>query len=120
MILKLRSHKTTLLLLLPPSSTLQTLKEEVALALNDTAETPRDVSPDDITVYKRKDEQWVQFDQEEKGGKRSREATLEDLDIRGVGAGSTVEEDGEVLGYTVKNGLEEEQTMEVEAYPRDD
>jgi len=88
--------------------------------LNDTAETPREVNPDDITIYKRKDGQWTRLDQEEKGGKRTREATLEDLDIRGVGAGSTVDEDGEVLGYTVKNGLEEEQTMEVEAYPRED
>jgi hypothetical protein len=120
LILKLRSHKTTLLVLLAPSSTLQNLKEEVAPALNDTAETPRDVSPDDITIYKRKDGQWTRLDQEEKGGKRTREATLEELDIRGVGAGSTVDEDGEVLGYTVKNGLEEEQTMEVEAYPRED
>ena len=45
---------------------------------------------------------------------------MEDLDIRGVGAGSTVEEDGEVLGYTVKNGTEEERKMEVETYPRED
>jgi hypothetical protein len=99
---------------------LQTLKEEVASVLNETADPPRDVKPDDISIYKRNDGQWVQLDQGDKGGKRAREATLEDLDIRGVGAGSTVDEDGEVLGYTVKNGLEEEQTMEVEAYPRED
>jgi len=88
--------------------------------LNDTADTPRDVKPDDISIYKRTNGRWNRLNQEEKGGKRAREATLEDLDIRGVGAGSTVDEDGEVLGYTVKNGLEEEQTMEIEPYPRED
>ena len=88
--------------------------------MNDTADTPRDVKPDDISIYKRTNGRWNRLNQEEKGGKRAREATLEDLDIRGVGAGSTVDEDGEVLGYTVKNGLEEEQTMEIEPYPRED
>jgi hypothetical protein len=63
---------------------------------------------------------WSQLDNVDKGGKRVREATLEELSIRGVGAGSTVDEDGEVLGYTVKNGLEGEETMDIEAYPRDD
>ncbi len=92
----------------------------MAAALNDTADTPRDVKPDDISIYKRTNGRWNRLNQEEKGGKRAREATLEDLDIRGVGAGSTVDEDGEVLGYTVKNGLEEEQTMEIEPYPRED
>lgn len=116
----MRSYKTTLLLLLAPSSTLLNLKEEVASALNDTAETQRNVSPDDVNIYKRKGGQWSLLDQEDKGGKRTREATLEDLDIRGVGAGSIVDDDGEILGYTVKNGLEEEQRMEVEAYPRED
>lgn len=92
----------------------------MASALNDTADSPRNVKPDDISIYKQKDGRWERLDQKEKGGKRAREATLEDLDVRGVGAGSTVDEDGEVLGYTVKNGLEEEQTMEIEAYPRED
>jgi hypothetical protein len=45
---------------------------------------------------------------------------LEDLDIRGIGAGSTIDGEGEVLAYTVKNGLKEEETVELQAYPRDD
>ena len=49
-----------------------------------------------------------------------REVTLEELDIRGVGSGSTVDGDGEMLAYTVKNGLPEEETVDIEPYPRDD
>ena len=45
---------------------------------------------------------------------------MEELDIRGVGSGSTVDGDGEVLAYTVKNGLPEEETVDIEPYPRDD
>jgi len=120
LILKLRSHKTTLLLLVAASSTPQHLKVEIADALNDAADPPRHVKPDDISVYMRSNGHWSQLDNVDKNGKRVREATLEELSIRGVGAGSIVDEDGEVLGYTVKNGLEGEETMEIEAYPRDD
>lgn len=120
MIVKVRSHKTTLLLLLAPSSTVSNLKEEIAGALNDTSDPPREVKAEDITVYKRTDGRWNQLGEEDKGGKRVREETLDELNIRGVGSGSTVDDDGEVLGYTVKNGLEEEQTMEIVPYPRDD
>jgi hypothetical protein len=120
LIIKVRSYKTTLILLLAPSSTIQTLKVEIAGALNDTSDPPREVKPEDITVYKRTDGHWAQLEEEEKGGKRVREATLEELSIRGVGSGSTVDDDGETLGFTVKNGLDGEQTMEVVPYPRDD
>jgi len=120
LILKLRSHKTTLILLLPPSSTVQSLKEEIAIALNDTSDSPRNVKADDITVHKQTDGRWRELGEEEKSGKRARERTLEDLDIRGVGAGSTNDGDGEVLAYTVKNGLKEEATLDIEPYPRDD
>jgi hypothetical protein len=115
-----RSQKTTILLLLLSTSTLQTLKEEIANAINDTADPPRQVKPADITVYKRSDGLWRQLGGDDKVGKRPRESTLEDLEIRGVGAGSTIDEEGEILGYTVQNGLEGEETMEIEAYPRDD
>ena len=120
LILKLRSHKTTLVLLLPPSSTVQSIKEEIALALNETSDPPRTVKADDITVYKQANGEWQALNGEEKGGKRAREPTLEDLEIRGVGSGSTNDGDGEVLAYTVKNGLKEEATLDIEPYPRDD
>lgn len=120
LILKLRCHKTTLFLLVPPSSTVQSLKSEIALALNDTSDPPRNVKAEDITVHKQTNGQWRELDGSEKSGKRTREPTLEDLDIRGVGAGSTTDGDGEVLAYTVKNGLKEETTLDIESYPRDD
>ena len=60
------------------------------------------------------------MDEEDKRAKRARESTLEDFEIRGVGSGSTVDGDGEVLAYTVKNGLPEEETADIEPYPRDD
>jgi hypothetical protein len=71
-------------------------------------------------VYKRIDGHWIQLCEDDKGSKRARETTLEEFEIHGVGSGSTVDDEGEVLGYTVKNGLEGEETMEFEAYPRDD
>jgi hypothetical protein len=117
----LRSHKTTLILLLAPSSTLKTLKEEIAVALNDTSDEPRKVKADDISIYRQIEGQWQRLEEEEgKGAKRAREATLEDLDIRGVGSGSTVDSDGETLAYTVKNGLNGAEKVNIEAYPRDD
>jgi hypothetical protein len=118
--LKVCSQKTSILLLLPSSSTLETLKEEIANALNDTADPPRQVEPADITVHRRSNGLWCQLDNEDKAGKRAQESTLEDLEVRGVGAGSTVDGESEILGYTVENGLEGEETMEIEAYPRDD
>jgi hypothetical protein len=108
------------LLLLPPSATVQRLKDEIAMALNDTSDPPREVKADDISVCKQTDGQWRHLDQENKGVKRAREATLEELDIRGVGAGSTADGDGETLAYTVRNGLDSEETIDIEAYPRDD
>ena len=124
LIIKLRSHKSTIFLLLPPSSTLQALKEEIAIALNDTSDPPRNVKADDITVYKQSKGDWKNLGEEVKGSKtttkRSREVTLEDLDIKGVGSGSMVENDTESLAYTVKNGLKEEQELEFEPFPRDD
>jgi len=107
-------------LLLPPSSTIEALKEEIAIALNDTSDPPRNVKTEDIRVYRQTDGNWKRLDEEEKGRKRAREATFEELDIRGVGSGSTVDGDGEMLAYTVKNGLPEEETVDIEPYPRDD
>jgi hypothetical protein len=106
-------------LLLPPTSTIDSLKEEIATALNDTS-PPRTVKPDDISVYRSTDGHWKRLGEAEKGGKRAREATLEELDIRGVGSGSTVDGDGETLAYTVKNGMSSEETVDIEPYPRDD
>jgi hypothetical protein len=124
LIIKLRSHKSTIFLLMPPSSTLQALKEEIARALNDTSDPPRNVKADDITVYKQSSGDWKDLDEEGKGSKtttkRSREATLEDLDIKGVGSGSMVENESESLAYMVKNGLKEEEELEFEPFPRDD
>ena len=73
-------------------------------------------------MYKQSGGNWKELDEEAKSTKtkRSREATLEDLDIKGVGSGSTVENDSETLAYTVMNGLKEEQDLEVEPFPRDD
>ena len=71
-------------------------------------------------MYKRIDGHWSQLSEDDKGSKRAREPTLEEFEIRGVGSGSTIDDEGEVLGYTVKNGLEGEETMEFETYPRDD
>lgn len=90
------------------------------MALNDTSDPPRQVKADDISVYRKTDEQWRLLEAEDKGGKRAREATLEELDIRGVGSGSTVDGDGEALAYTVRNGLKGEEKVDIEAYPRDD
>src|SRR5579859_4976667 len=98
---------------MPPTSSLTAVKEEIALALNDTSDPPRDVKPDSITLYKRTDGKWSALDDEDKTGKRARESTLEDNDILGVGSGSTIDEEGEMLGYTVKGGLEGEETMEI-------
>jgi hypothetical protein len=98
----------------------QNLKEEVAIALNDTSDPPRKVQPDDITIYKQFDGRWRRLDEDDKSEKRVREATLEDLDIRGVMSGSTIEGDGETLAYTVKNGLEGEESIDIEAFPQDD
>jgi hypothetical protein len=124
LIIKLRSHKTTIFLLLPPSSTLQALKEEIAQALNDTNDSPRNVKADDITVYKQAGGDWKQLDEQIKTSKtatkRSHETTLEDLNIKGVGSGSVIENDNETLAYTVKNGLKEEQELQFEPFPRDD
>ena len=52
-----------------------------------------DKSKQMISAYTngQKDE-WSLLEEEGKGGKRAREATLEELDIRGVGFGSTVME----------------------------
>ena len=108
------------MLLLPPTSTLRELREEIATALNDTSDPPRDVSAENITVYKRADGIWTQLEEAEKGGKRSRESTLEDFDIRGVGSGSTLDDEGEILSYTVENGIEGEDAPGFEAYPRED
>jgi hypothetical protein len=99
---------------------LKDLKEEISTALNDTANPSREVSAEDITVYKRIDGVWTQLEESDKGGKRARETTLEDLDLRGIGSGSTVDDDGEVLGYTVENGIEGEDAPGFEAYPRED
>lgn len=71
-------------------------------------------------MYRQIDGNWKRLDEQEKGVKRAREATLEDLDIRGVSSGGTVDGDGEALAYTVKNGLPEEETVDIEPYPRDD
>lgn len=71
-------------------------------------------------MYRRTDEQWRLLEAEDKGEKRAREATLEELDIRGASSGSTVDGDGKTLAYTVKNGLKGEETVDIEAYPRDD
>ena len=71
-------------------------------------------------MYRQIDGNWKRLGEQEKGVKRAREATLEDLDIRGVGSGGTVDGDGELLAYTVKNGLPEEETVDIEPYPRDD
>ena len=90
------------------------------MALNDSSDPPRKVKPEDISLYKQTDGHWKRLDEEEKAGKRAREATLEELNIRGVGSGSTVDGDGEVLAYTVKNGLLEEETVDIEPYPRDE
>jgi hypothetical protein len=124
LVIKLRSHKSTIFLLMPPSSTLQTLKEEIARALNDTSDPPRNVKADDIAVYKQSNGDWRNLDEEVKSSKtttkRPREATLEDLDIKGVGSGSTVENESGSLAYTVKNGLKEEQELEFDPFPRDD
>ena len=118
----MRCHKTSIFLLLPPSSTLQALKEEIARALNDAADSPRNVRAEDITVYKQSGGNWKELDEGAKNSKtkRSWEATLQDLDVKGVGSGSTLEHDNETLAYTVKNGLKEEQELEVEPFPRDD
>lgn len=120
MILKLRSHKTTLVLLVAPSSTVQTLKEEIAVALKDTSDPPRKVKADDISIYRQTEGRWYRLEDEDKGAKRAREATLEELDIRGVGSGGTSDGDSETLAYTIKNGLKGEDKLEIEAYPRDD
>jgi hypothetical protein len=120
LILKLRSHKTTLLLLLPTTATLDELRQEIATALNDTSYRPKQVSAADITVYKRTNGQWSALEKFDKAGKPTRATTLEEFDLHGVGSGSTVDDDGEVLGYTVQNGLEGEDKVEYEAYPRDD
>jgi hypothetical protein len=88
--------------------------------LNDTSDPPRTVKADDISIYRQTEGQWRRLDNDDKSGKRAREATLEELDIRGVGSGSTVDGDGETLAYTVKNGLKEEEKVDIEAYPRDD
>ena len=90
------------------------------MALNDTSDPPRQVKADDISIYRQTDRQWRLLGEEEKGGKRAREATLEELDIRGIGAGSTVDGDGETFAYTVKNGLNGEESVDIEPYPRDD
>jgi len=118
----MRSHKTTIFLLLPPSSTLEALREEVARALNDTADSPRNVTAEDITVYKQSGGHWKELAEEANNSKtkRSREVTLEDLDIKGVGSGSTAENDSETLAYTVKNGVREEQELGFEPFPQDD
>ena len=108
------------MLLLPPSSTLAALKSEVATALNDTSDPPREVKSDDVSIYRQTDGRWKRLDEEDKGTKRSREPTLEDFEIRGIGSGSLIDGDGEVLAYTVRNGLPEEETVDIELYPRDD
>ena len=105
---------------MPPSSTVQNVKEEVALALNDTSDPPREVKADDVTLYKHVDGRWRQLTEEQKEGKRTREATLEELDIRGIGSGSTVDGEGETLVYTINIGLQEERTVNIEPYPRDE
>jgi hypothetical protein len=102
------------------TSTLQTLKEEVANALNDTADPPRQVEAADVSIYKRIEGRWQKLGNDEKAGKRVRETTLEELEIHGVGAGSVIDDEGEVLGYTITNGIEGEEQMEIEAYPRDE
>lgn len=99
---------------------MQNLKEEIAIALNDTSDPPREVKPDDITIYKQFNGHWRRLDEEDKSGKRARETTLEEWDIRGVVSGSTLEGDSETLAYTIKNGLEGEESIDIEAYPRDD
>jgi hypothetical protein len=107
-------------LLLPPSSTLNNLKQEIATALNDTSEPQRDVKAEDVTVYKLIDGSWQDIGTVPKGGKRVREETLDELDIGGIGAGTMVDGEGESLAFTVENGLETEKTIDIEAYPRDD
>ena len=102
-----------------PSDTVSYLKEEVARALNDTADPPRDVKPDDIKVFKKVGGEWQDMDEVRGKGVR-KEASMLELDIRGVGSGSGVDGDGETLTYTVKNGLESEETITIEPYPRDD
>ena len=72
-------------------------------------------------MYKLVEGDWESLgDAVEKGGKRQREKTLEELGLHGVGAGSAVDGDGEVLAYSVKGGLKEEENVEIEPYPRDD
>jgi hypothetical protein len=68
----------------------------------------------------RANERWMKLDGEGKAGKRAREMTLEEFELRGVGAGSTVDDDGEVLSYTVRNGVEGEDSPGYEAYPREE
>ena len=46
--------------------------------------------------------------------------TLGELNIRGVGSGCIVDGDGEILAYTVKNGIKGEENVDIEDYPRDD
>ena len=108
------------MLLMPPSSTIQDLKEEVATALNDTSDPLREVKAGDITVYKQTHGEWRELDEEKTVGKRGREPTIEELGIRGIGSGSVIDGDVETLAYTVKNGLKSEEIIEMEAYPQDD
>ena len=91
----------------------------MAIALNDTSDPPRTVKPEDINIYKQSEGKWRRLE-EDKGGKRARESTLQELDIQGVSSGSTVDGDGETLAYTVKNGLKGEEKVNIEPYPRDD
>lgn len=92
----------------------------MATALNDTSDPSREVSAEQITIYKRIDGVWNQLEDPYKSGKRVRDSTLADHDLRGVGSGSMIEEEGEVLGYTVENSIEGEDTPGFEAYPRED
>ena len=88
--------------------------------MNDASDPPRQVKADDISVYRQTDGQWRILGEDDKGGKRAREASLEELDIRGVISGTSVDGDGETLAYTVKDGLKGEEKVGFEAYPRDD
>src|SRR5436190_20278948 len=60
-----------------------------------------------LRVVGKADGKWQQLDEGDNPGKRAREATLEDLDIRGVGSGSVLDVDAETLAYTINSGLYE-------------